>query len=106
MSTEWRDASCWFTVPLGGRGGFRLQGRKFFSRTLDDPLEVRQEVSVHGIPARVEGLDCLFPRSDQDRQQGLLLGVIPTLDPRRLPAYPAAKRSARAGGSENGSRRA
>jgi hypothetical protein len=85
MSTEWRDGSCWFTVPLGGRGGFLLQGRKLFSRALDNPLQVRQEVSIHGIPTRVEGLDCLLPRSDQDREQGLLLAVIARLDPRRLP---------------------
>jgi hypothetical protein len=93
MSTEWRDVSCSFTVPLGVRRGFLRQSRELFPRALDNPLQVCQEVSIHGIPARVEGLGCLLPRGDQDREQGLLLAVSPRLDPRRLPAYAAAEPS-------------
>jgi hypothetical protein len=48
MSTEWRDVSCWFKVPLRRRGVFLLQGRKLFPRALDNPLQVRQESASTG----------------------------------------------------------
>jgi hypothetical protein len=103
MSTEWRVVSCWFKVPLRRRGGFLLQCRKLCPRALDNPLQVRQEVSIHRIRARVEGLECLLSSSDQDREQGLLLAVSPRLDPRRVPAYAAAEPSARALTGQQGS---
>ena len=62
------------------------QRHKFVPRALDNPLQVGQKVSVHGIRTRLEGFDCLLSRGDQDREQGLFLVVDLTFDLAYLPA--------------------
>ena len=47
---------------LGKRG-------EFVARPGDDPLKLREELSVHGIVARLERLDRFLAAGDQDSEQ-------------------------------------
>jgi hypothetical protein len=77
--------------PLGGRGAFLRQRRKFFPRALDNPLQVGQKVSVHRIRTRLEGFDCLFTAGDQDSEQSDFLLISAMFDLAYLPRYTAAE---------------